>query len=506
MSVVGPNLGQGINDGLEMACLLMGELVVRAYYEPETEQLTCTVPARPDNLESFRISVEIRLNDVPRAFTEDLAVFRYYREPTPISMEPIIAPRWGGMNLYIAGVLFFDHPDLRCRFGQDGPVVQGMINATLNVLVCRIAPQVRGGASKVIVQVSQNAQQFVDFTEEFMFLDYYGINLVSPIAGPLSVAGSQRTLTITGQNLKNYDETGTRPDVLCVFHVATGAVVVGNHSEYVFSIRLQSALSFSEIGQKVLCTEPLIPGMLTGPLFIDVDMGQLPLGEANSVQTRDELMYSYYSPLASTAQVYPAVGLEAGGSVLEVRGSLFSPTPAIVCTFSNELSAASGPGSFVHSSLILCQSPSFRVPRTPAEGLSFSRELGVHAAVTLRVSLDAATSFLPADGSRFTYLLSPSLRRVHPFKLPYTAELARWPVTVQGANFANIAELSCKTLTKGTYAPAPCSIFDSCPVNSSRFCMLVCARVQLNTRECAIYEKISRARGEEIFSSSMSCL
>jgi len=442
----------------------MGELIVRAYYHPETEQLTCTVPARQDNLETFRISFEIRLNDVPRAFTEDLLLFGYYRDPVPISMEPIIAPRWGGMNLYIAGALFFEHPDLRCRFGKNGPVVQGIINATLNVLVCDIPPQVRGSASTVLVQMSQNAQQFVDFTEDIMNLEYYGINSVSPIAGPLPVDGAQRTFTITGQNLKNYDQTGTRPDVLCVFRIATGAVLV------------ETALNFNELGQRVLCREPLIPGMLPGPLIIDVDMGQIPMGTAKTVQTRDELVYSYYSPNASTAQVHPSVGLEAGGNILEVGGSLLAHTPAIICRFSNDLSAASGPGSFVHSSLILCRSPPFPVPRTPAEGMSFSRQLGVHSAVSLRVSLDAAVSFLPADGSQFTYLLPPSLHSVRPFKLPYSRQHARWPVTVQGANFAATAELSCKTLTNGSYAPAPCSIADSCPVNSSRCYVCVCMR------------------------------
>ena len=91
----GPNLAHGMNDGLEMACLLMGERIVRAYYDAATERLTCEVPPRPDNLETLKISLEVRLNDVPRAWTEDLVPFEYFPMPIPISMGPTMAPRAG---------------------------------------------------------------------------------------------------------------------------------------------------------------------------------------------------------------------------------------------------------------------------------------------------------------------------------------------------------------------------------------------------------------------------
>ena len=83
------------------------------------------VPPRPDNLETFKISLEVRLNDVPRSWTEDLVPYEYFTTPIPISMLPTMAPRAGGINLYVAGAFFYEHPDLRCRFGETGPVVSG---------------------------------------------------------------------------------------------------------------------------------------------------------------------------------------------------------------------------------------------------------------------------------------------------------------------------------------------------------------------------------------------
>jgi hypothetical protein len=44
VSISGPNLGRGINDGLELACMLMRELIVAAKFHAATQQLTCQVP------------------------------------------------------------------------------------------------------------------------------------------------------------------------------------------------------------------------------------------------------------------------------------------------------------------------------------------------------------------------------------------------------------------------------------------------------------------------------
>ena len=82
------------------------------------------MPAKPDSLKTDSINLEIRLQDVPHSFTQDLVMFGYYTDPTPLSMQPSVSPRAGGIQLLVQGVLFFSHADLRCRFGQGGTEVR----------------------------------------------------------------------------------------------------------------------------------------------------------------------------------------------------------------------------------------------------------------------------------------------------------------------------------------------------------------------------------------------
>ena len=372
VSVTGPNLQHGFNDQLEMACLLMGELVVsvsaryacprasaqsqtqflvyvcrrhssgshaaapvcpdgiqvRAFYHAQTQELTCTVPARPENLEATYINLEIRLQDVPNAFTEDLVLFSYYTDPTLMSMGPKMAPRIGGVELYVVGVMFFEHPDMRCRFGgQGGHVVKGYLNKTISAVVCMVPPW-RNALSRVLVEVTQNAQQYIEFRSETMFLDYYGIDSVSPVAGPLPASNSAapptlRTLTISGQNLRNYDTSGAREGVQCLFRFINSTHDVGNQTMHTYTT-VKVASSSLDIGrQQVQCQEPHLPGKPTGPMTIDLDLGQTPLGlEGPSVSTQDRVPYHYYSHLTSSGAVLPAVGLETGGTIVDVTGTL----------------------------------------------------------------------------------------------------------------------------------------------------------------------------------------
>jgi hypothetical protein len=134
---------------------------------------------------------------------------------------------------------------------------------------------------------------------------YYGIDALSPIAAPIpSPLTAPRLLTVRGQNIRNYDETGTLPNIKCLFTLVTLPDLSGSGEGHAVRVPVGAVaeapqvvhVSYAAAGlslaqQFVLCAEPCIPGMQTGPVTVDLDMGQLPLGLDKTVPTRDGLVY-----------------------------------------------------------------------------------------------------------------------------------------------------------------------------------------------------------------------
>jgi hypothetical protein len=470
VTIMGPNLGESLNEGRDMACLWNGEILVQAYLIGEVNRrlAACASPAKPSNLFSMLISLEIRLNNVKNAFTLDQLSFLYYKDPQVIRMAPSSAPRMGGVSLLVSGLYFFDHELLRCRFNASG-ITKARYNYSLFAVECPIPRYLQGTPISFLVSISLNAQQYGNLgNKDATNFHYYGMNRVTPVAAALSI--KSLNLTLDGTNLKLY-EAFTLP--LCIASIQVIETSNLTNTTNIMYIQKQSsqAMAFDATTQSVICP---IPTFMQDPaaIYLDIDLGQVTIVGSVKIRTADRLKFTFYSDSAVTVAIDPSLSQISGGIRIRVIGSGFMDSGSLVCQFRNSAVSATVIARYISSTVVSCLTPSIPFVSYPNSAHMFSRHFGEYTIVNAFLSLDAGRTVLQRGlNCTIAFLPQAQMISVSPQQLP-AIRSQNLSVRVYGSALAGSPYLACMlqfSSPPSTPSTAPCVFEDGCGNVSDAF-------------------------------------
>ena len=472
VTIVGPNMGESLNEGRDMACLWNGEIVVQAYLIGDVSRryASCASPAKPSNLFSMFISLEIRLNNVKNPYTLDQRSFLYYKNPEIVRMSPSSAPRQGGFVLLVSGLYFFDHEYLRCSFNTSG-ITKARYNYSLLSVECPIPTYLQGSPVAFLVSVSLNAQQYGHFgNKDATIFYYYGLDSVAPVAAALNVRSLN--LTLRGTNLKLFDSLALPTCLSSVKVVKISSNTSTGASTLYVEKQNAPALAFDSASQTILCP---IPTFEQGPqeIFLDVSLGQVSILGGASIKTADRLRFTVYSETAITLAVEPPFAQIQGGITIQVIGSGFMDSGSLVCGFRNAAVSATTSAQYITSTVATCLTPSVPFVAYPSPAHMFSRLYGEYTVVDVSLSMDGGNTRLQlGQNCTLVFLPNAQLFSVFPQYIP-AHRATDILVRAYGSALSGGSRLNCmlEFSTQMLISPetTPCFFEDNCGNASEAF-------------------------------------
>ena len=357
-------------------------IVVPGTYVSEKE-VRCVAPPLPVG----RVSVELTTNDVD--YTSDAVQYEYKVQASVNAISPALGPRTGGTIVMVSGSGFPEAQDLRCRFGEGGPLtIATWIGET--VLECATPASLSSlSAVAVALQVTSNMVDFTDTSEGAIFT-YNAPVVVNSLSPPEGPQRGGTLLTIAGDGF--VAATGCK----CSF----GDVTV--HATVLNTTHLQ-------------CTTPSVTMTSSSSSQVNMEVSM------NGLQfTSQQVEFSFYHSI-QLSKIIPNTGPTIGGTQITVRGHGFLPTPRLACLFNSVSTTA----VYVSSTMLTCTVP-------PATTLITG------AAVT--VTNNGVDVF--HDGAlQFTYHPLPSISSLAP---TFGSINGGTVVLVRGAHFVRSAALMCR--------------------------------------------------------------
>lgn len=373
-------------------------------------------------------SYEIAVTDNGVDFVGAESPFTFLPATTVTTVSPSSGPFVSGggrgqQPILLEGTGFsaMDRPS--CSFGEMVVAASEVISATEVRCVPPTMPPLLGAVSKPLVVPVRFSNNGVDFggcdydhsegggAEPFYV--FYNEPVVTSLAPSRGVtSGKTSTVLLTGTNLAKRG-TATLPSeedraLLCRLgpqdNNATASGVVLSPKEATCSV---SCGNFSGLTS----FEVSLNG---GAHWTEADVG------------------FRCDPLPETSSVTPEMGPTTGGTALTIRGSGFSSSELLGCSFglggTDNVSTVLSEARFISSSVIECVAP------------AASEALGPHTA-DVAVSNDGIHFSPPAPTATFEYVSPPMVTRIDPAFA--SASLGGASVTAIGTNFVNTPSSAC---------------------------------------------------------------
>jgi hypothetical protein len=359
----------------------------------EPAKVTCRVPPA---LRAVAATVLVDLTENGQDYTSSGIVYTYVTHAAVTRLTPHRGSVLGGQDVIVSGRNFTNHASTACAFGDPnagGVVVEAVWHSSTEVR-CVAPPGVPG---KVVVEVTNNGQ---DFTYSGLYFEYLNdpvVHEVRPTHGPLT---GHTAVTVIGDGFLAVDT------LACRFGLV-----------YVPVLEVLSSTA-------IVCVSPPSLGH-AGAVAVEVTTN-------NATYSNYGVLFTY-DQRVTVATLSPWAGPAAGGSVVVVYGSNFLDTDASV-------DSALQP---VHPAELACRFDGVVVPaRYLSPQQIVCAPAPAHRAGEVPFDVTVNGVDFTFSGAAFVYTDTPVVTSVSPRLGP--ALRASTLVTVRGAGFADVTSLVCK--------------------------------------------------------------
>lgn len=353
-------------------------------------------------------SVAVTVNGVDYTAVGSNDQFVFAAPPQVLAVTPRVGSTRGGTTAIVTGHGFVESSKLACRLSTPSGDATYDVPAqlqTMTSIACLIPPVATAGT--LLLDVTNNGQQFSDTAVTFKIIEVPLITSLSPVTGTV---GGGTTLSLAGTGLSPHEK------LVCNFLFVDAGVMVPTQGSV--------ASPFA-----ATCTTPPVP-----PTVLDgiLDSGMMPSlvtitanitihlngVDFNAAEGVAPWTFAFHHPVELTA-VSPVAGSVAGGTTVTIMSTGVPNTQSLRCKFGDELV----PATWLTASALQCVSP-------PAPQ-------HVAGTVDLSVSLNSAEASAPLH---FQYTAAVTVAQLVPTSGPVQSATA---VLVSGTNFEDSPSLRC---------------------------------------------------------------